>query len=47
MRRSVRAAVWGITLMAVVSLYVSYARLIRSVEFAATTAGIVDIPKLG
>ncbi len=47
MRRNARAAVWGITLMAIVSLYVSYARLVRSVEFAATTAGIVDTPKLG
>lgn len=33
--------------MAIVSLYLSYARLIRNVEFAATSAGIVDTPTPG
>ncbi len=43
MRRStLQAVLCAVTLMALASLYLSYNRLIRSVESAATEAGLVE-----
>jgi hypothetical protein len=42
MRRKLQAVLCGVTLLALGSLYLSYNRLIRSVESAATEAGLVE-----
>ncbi len=42
MRRRVQAGLLCVTLVALASLYLSYNRLIRSVESAATEAGLVE-----
>jgi hypothetical protein len=42
MQRRLQAFLCGITLVAIVSLFLSYNKLVRSVESAATAAGIVD-----
>jgi len=46
MQRRLQAALFGVTLIALVSLCASYSRLIRNVELAATEAGIVEAPAL-
>ena len=42
MQRSVRTMLWGVTLVALGSLYLSYRNLLRSVEFAAAQSGLVE-----
>jgi hypothetical protein len=42
MRRRLQAVLCAVTLLALGSLYLSYNRLIRSVESAATEAGLVE-----
>jgi hypothetical protein len=44
MQRRLQTVLFGVTLIALVSLCASYGRLIRNVELAATEAGIVDGP---
>jgi hypothetical protein len=42
MRRKVQTGLWGVTLIALASLYLSYRRLSASVELAASSAGYVE-----
>jgi hypothetical protein len=42
MRRNVQRALWGVTLIALASLYLSYRRLLATVELAASSAGYVE-----
>jgi hypothetical protein len=43
MRRKVRAGLWGVTLIALTLLVLSYRRLIATVELAASSAGDVEL----
>ena len=42
MRRRIRTLLCGVTLIALASLYLSYSKLVRSVEIAAGSAGVMD-----
>jgi len=42
MRRKVQAGLWGVTLIALAALVLSYRRLVTTVELAASSAGYVE-----